>query len=121
MLYSTLDDGRILRHERLAGDKWETATIYNGPQGPRGVVAGQFDADPQIETVAIFGYGKKVELLSQRDGKWQAETIFEDPDKGHWLTVAEIDGRNNTHEIVATGYGGRIIYLSRPAGYGKKQ
>ena len=120
-LYSTLDDGRILRHERQAGRAWITEVIYNGPQGPRGIIAGQFDADPATETVAIFGYSKKVELLSRRSGIWSVETIFADQEKGHWLAAAELDGRNNTSEIVATGYGGRIVYLSRPPGYGRTE
>jgi len=55
VLYTTLDDGRVLRHER-GSDGWKTETIYLGPQGPRGIAAGRFDADPAIETVAVFGY-----------------------------------------------------------------
>ncbi|MFO1501093.1 MAG: hypothetical protein U1G07_22335 [Verrucomicrobiota bacterium] len=120
-LYSTLDDGRILRHEQANQPGWLNEVIYNGPQGPRGIAAGQFDEDPEVETVLIFGYSKKVELLSRRGDHWKAETIFEDQAKGHWIAAAELDGRNNTSEIVATGYGGRIIYLSRPPGYGRKE
>lgn len=118
VLYSTLDDGRILRHEQSDANTWETELIYAGPQGPRGVVTGPFDTDPDVETIAIYGYGKRVELLSCLPDGWHAETIFEDLDKGHWLAAAELDGRNSTREIVATGYGGRIFYLSRPPGYG---
>jgi hypothetical protein len=120
-LYSTLDDGRILRHEQRDGTNWVTEVIYNGPQGPRGIAAGQFDADPEVETVIIFGYSRKVELLSCHANEWQAQTIFEDAEKGHWIAAAEIDGRNNTRELVATGYGGRIFYLSRPPGYGREK
>jgi hypothetical protein len=120
-LYSTLDDGRILRHERQSSTNWSTEVIYHGPQGPRGVAAGPFDADPNIETVVIFGYGRKVELLSKRGERWAAETIFEDHEKGHWIASAELDGRNTTREVVVTGYGGRIYYLARPPGYGLKE
>ncbi|HWQ93861.1 MAG TPA: hypothetical protein VN673_19515 [Clostridia bacterium] len=120
-LYSTLDDGRILRHERQSETNWTAEVIYHGPQGPRGVAAGQFDADAEIETIVIFGYGKKVELLSRRAEGWQAETIFEDEEKGHWIATAELDGRNQTREVVVTGYGGRIYYLARPPGYGRKE
>ena len=70
VLYTTHDDGRILRHER--GDAgWKTATIYLGPEGPRGIAAGRFDADPAVETVAVFGYSGKVQLLSRRENKWE--------------------------------------------------
>jgi hypothetical protein len=120
-LYSTLDDGRILRHEQRGATNWQTEVIYHGPQGPRGVAAGQFDADPNVETVVIFGYGKKVERLARRADRWQAETIFEDFEKGHWIAAAELDGRNSTREIVVTGYGGRIYYLARPPGYGRPE
>jgi hypothetical protein len=70
--------------------------------------------------IAIYGYSKRVELLSRRADGWHAETIFHDIEKGHWLAAAELDGRNNTREIIGTGYGGRIFYLSRPPGYGRK-
>jgi len=95
--------------------------IYHGPQGPRGIAAGYFDENHQVETIAIFGYSKKVELLSRRGDGWQVETLFEDRDKGHWLAAAELDGRNNTHELLATGYSGRIVLLTRPTGYGRKE
>ena len=120
VLYTTHDDGRILRHER--GDAgWRTETIYLGPEGPRGIAAGRFDADPAVETVAVFGYSGKVQLLSRRAERWQVETLFEDTDKGHWLAVAEVDGRNATREIVSSGYSGRIVLLNRPAGYGRSE
>lgn len=121
VLYSTLDDGRILRHERLDGTNWQTGVIYHGPQGPRAVAAGRFNEDPKAETVAIFGYGKRVEILTREGDRWRAETAFEDRDKGHWMVAAELDGRNGTDELVATGYGGRIVLLSRPPGYGRKE
>jgi len=117
VLYTTLDDGRILRHERTSGDAWTTETIYLGPQGPRGVVAGFFGSDPGVETVAIYGYSHRIELLTRADGGWRAETIFEDVDQGHWLAVAEVEGRNGTQEIVASGFAGRIVMLSRPVGF----
>jgi phenolic acid decarboxylase len=120
VLYATHDDGRVLRLERAGGD-WNAEVIYHGPQGPRGVVAGQFHEDQNVETVAVFGYSRKVELLMRSGDGWRAEAIFEDRDKGHWLAVAELDGRNHTHEIIASGYGARIVMLSRPPGYGRKE
>jgi len=121
VIYTTHDDGRILRHEGTTGGTWNTETIYLGPQGTRGIVAGRFDANPDTETVAIFGYSKKVELLTRRADGWKAETLFTDRDKGHWLGVAEVDGRNNTQELIASGYGARIVLLSRPPGYGRTE
>ena len=121
VIYTTHDDGRILRHEGTVGGAWHTETIYLGPQGPRGIAAGRFDADPDTETVAIFGYSKRVELLTKRADGWKSETLFTDRDKGHWLGVAEVDGRNATRELIASGYGSRIVLLSRPPGYGRTQ
>jgi len=118
VLYSTLDDGRVLRHERAGEGEWRTETIYAGPQGPRGVAAGRFDADPSAETVAVFGYSRKVQLLTRRGSAWTVETLFVDRDKGHWLAAAELDGRNGTDELIGSGYGGRIFLLARPPGYG---
>ncbi len=119
VLYVTRDDGVILRLEGRPGGTWKREVIYAGPQGARGVVGGRFAADAAIETVAVFGYSRKVQLLSRAPGKpWRVETLFVDRDKGHWLAVAELDGRNATQELVASGYGGRIILLARPPGYG---
>lgn len=121
VLYTTHDDGRILRHER-ATDGWKHEIIYLGPEGPRGVCAGRFDADPEVETVAVFGYSGKVQLLSRKPGgKWTVETLFVDTNKGHWLAVAEVDGRNATRELLSSGYSGRIVLLSRPPGYGRSE
>ena len=120
VLYSTHDDGRILRHARPASGRWVTETIYLGPQGPRGIAAGRFFEDPKVEGVAIYGYSGRVEILSRMgDGAWRVETIFKDPDKGHWVAVCEVDGRNATQELVASGFGGRIVLLARPVGYGR--
>jgi hypothetical protein len=119
VLYSTLDDGRVLRHEELAGGEWATVTIYAGPQGPRGVASGSFDADPTLETVAVFGYSSDVQLLTRRGDAWSVETIFTDRDRGHWLAAGEFDGRNGTDELVGSGYGGRIFMLAREPGYGR--
>ncbi|MBL8696697.1 MAG: hypothetical protein JNJ88_21570 [Planctomycetes bacterium] len=119
VLYVTRDDGVVLRLERAASDEWTREIIYAGPQGPRGIVAGRFDADPAVETVAVFGYSKRVELLSRRKGEpWTVSVIFEDRDKGHWLSCAELDGRNQTDEILASGYGGRLVLLARIPGDG---
>ncbi|MCA9319318.1 MAG: hypothetical protein KDB53_01220, partial [Planctomycetes bacterium] len=118
------DDGVILRVQAAnhSNDAWTREIIYAGPQGPRGIVAGRFDADPAVETIAVFGYSARVQLLSRRPGEaWLARTVFEDRDRGHWLAVAEVDGRNTTDEIICSGYGRRIILLSRPAGYGLTQ
>jgi hypothetical protein len=121
VLYSTLDDGRVLRHRHQTSDGWKTETIYLGPQGPRGIAAGRFHEDPQVETVAVFGYSGKVQILSRQGQEWKVETIFQDRDKGHWLATAELDGRNSTHELLASGYGARIVLLSRPPGYGRPE
>lgn len=121
VLYTTHDDGRILRHERTT-QGWRTESIYLGPEGPRGIAAGRFHADPEVETVAVFGYSGKVQLLSCKESpKWEVETLFEDSDKGHWLAAAEVDGRNATRELISSGYSGRIVLLSRPAGYGRSE
>jgi hypothetical protein len=122
VLYATHDDGRILRLTRGAGEKWQVETIYLGPQGPRGIAAGRFTADPDTESVAIYGYSGRVELLTRKgDAPWKVETLFQDPDKGHWIAVCEVDGRNATDELVASGFGGRIVLLARPPGYGRTE
>ncbi|HEX6885168.1 MAG TPA: hypothetical protein VF530_17470 [Planctomycetota bacterium] len=118
VLYSTCDDGRVYRHEERAPDSWSSELVYAGPQGMRGCCAGRFDADPSVETLAVFGYSKRVELLARHDGHWTAETLFVDTDKGHWLAAGELDGRNTTDELIASGYSGRIVLLARPPGYG---
>lgn len=118
VLYTTHDDGRILRHERRADPTWSTSVVYRGRQGRRGVVAGRFAA-PGVETIAVFGYSGAIELLSRGEcGEWTAKTIFRDRHKGHWLAAAELDGRNATDEILTSGYGARIVLLARPPGYG---
>ncbi len=121
VLYTAHDDGRILRHEQGNGDHWATETIYLGPQGSRGVVAGCYGATPDLETVATFGYSKRVELLTRTPSGWRAETVFEDLDKGHWLATAELDGRNATREIITSGYSGRMVLLARPPGFGRSE
>src|SRR5690606_21673960 len=78
VLYSTRDDGRVLRHAEGAGGAWETTTVYIGPQGPRGLAAGRFHADPEVESVAVFGYSREVVLLTREGEQWSAETIFVD-------------------------------------------
>jgi hypothetical protein len=118
VIYSSGDNGRIFRHQAQADGSWATSTIYSGPLGPRGLVSGQFDPDPSIETVAVFGYSGRVELLSKRDGQWNSKTIFSDRDRGHWLSKLEIDRRNNTDEIMLSGYGARMVLLSMDPGSG---
>jgi hypothetical protein len=90
--------------------------VHVGPQGPRGLAAGRFHADPELESLALFGYSREVVLLTRRDGGWESEILFVDRDKGHWLSVAELDGRNETDEILLSGYGARVVLLARPPG-----
>jgi hypothetical protein len=121
VLYVTRDDGVVLRLEGVPGASaaWSRELIYAGPQGPRGIAAGRFDPDPTLETVAVFGYSARVQLLSRRPGEpWSAATLFVDRDKGHWLQAVELDGRNTTDELIASGYGGRIVLLAREPGAG---
>ncbi|MHC4821584.1 MAG: hypothetical protein ACYTDX_07705 [Planctomycetota bacterium] len=118
VFYTSCDDGLVLRHAGPASGPFSTKTIYAGPQGLRGIVAGRFDSDAECETIATFGYSGKVQLLARRGDRWTARTIFVDRDKGHWLTAGELDGRNGTLEIVGSGYGKRVFLLSRPPGYG---
>jgi len=120
VLYVTRDDGLVLRLQgRPEGGTWQREIVYAGPQGPRGLATGRFDPDPQVETVAVFGYSGKVQLLSRPPGStWEATTLFVDRDKGHWLAAAELDGRNGTDELIASGYGGRIVLLSCAPGTG---
>lgn len=117
LLYTTADDGTVWRHQR-AGSDWRTELVYAGPQGLRGIAAGRFAADANVETVVVFGYGANVELLTRGASGWSVETIFEDRDKGHWITAVEVDGRNATDEIACSGYGARVVLLSRPSGFG---
>ena len=120
ILYSTGDQGSVFRHTRDANRNWITEVIYFGPLGPRGLVAGQFDPNPEVETVAVFGYSGRVELLSRSKGAkvWSETTLFQDRDRGHWLSNLEIDLRNNTDEILLSGYGARMVLLSRFPGTG---
>src|SRR6185436_17834808 len=109
VLYVTRDDGLILRYEQQPGGEWSREPIYAGPQGPRGIAAGRFYDDPNRESVAVFGYSKKLQIVSRLPGQpWRVETIFTDEDQGHWLSMGEIDGRNGTDELIASGFGGRI-------------
>jgi nickel transport system substrate-binding protein len=119
VLYATRDDGVVIRLERGADGAFARELIFAGPQGPRGIAAGRFDADPAVETVAVFGYSARVQLLSRKPGEpWNAQTIYEDADRGHWLHAMEIDGRNGTTELIGSGYSGNVFLLSREPGYG---
>lgn len=115
VLYVTCDDGRIVRLEQLDGDDFTAEVIYRGPQGLRGIAAGRFDALPDSETIAVFGYSKNVDLLVRFPDGWRRETVFTDVDRGHWLARGEVDGRNTTEELILSGYGKRVVLLSRPA------
>lgn len=120
--YSTAEDGTIWRHFAVPGDEaLRSEPIYAGPPGPRGIATGRLHADPERESVAVFGYSGRVELLTRPaagQGPWEVETLFTDRDRGHWLSTAELDGRNATDELVLCGYSGRVVLLARPPGYG---
>jgi hypothetical protein len=119
VLYVCRDDGLVLRLALQADGSVAREIVFAGPQGPRGIAAGRFHADPALESIAVFGYSRRVQLLTRgADGRWSVDSIFEDRDKGHWLAAVELDGRNSTDEILGSGYGGRIFLLSRPAGFG---
>lgn len=119
VLYVTRDDGVVIRLEETA-DGWRAEDIYAGPLGLRGVASGRFHADPARESIAVFGYGAKVQLVSRAgDGPWRVETIFRDTDAGHDLIAVELDGRNATTELVGSGYSGRVFLLARPPGFGR--
>lgn len=119
VLYVTRDDGVVLRCQEGDDGAYSREIIYAGPQGPRGIAAGRFLAEPDAESIAVFGYSRKVELVSRvGKGPWTAEAIFLDRDKGHWLAACEVDGRNGTDELVGAGYGSRIFLLAREPGYG---
>jgi hypothetical protein len=119
VLYATRDDGVLLRFAEDANNTWAREVIFVGSQGLRGAAAGRFHADPSRETVAVFGYGKRVQIIGRApQGAWEVEEVFADNDQGHWLAVGELDGRNATDELVATGFGGKIVLLSCPPGYG---
>jgi len=118
VIYSSADNGRVFRHEPKLNGGWETTTIYSGPLGPRGLVSGQFDPDPERETVAVFGYSGRLELLTRDGAQWTAKILFSDRDRGHWLSVAELDGRNSTDEILLSGYGARMVMLATNPGTG---
>lgn len=120
LAYSTAEDGGVWRHAAVPGGVVSTM-IFAGPQGPRGIAAGRFHADPARESVAVFGYSGRVELLTAPEGgegPWDVETLFTDLDRGHWLSRVELDGRNSTDELVLSGYAGRVVVLAREPGYG---
>ena len=121
LIYSSGDNGRVFRHQQQSDGSWQTTTIYSGPLGPRGLVCGQFDPDANKETVAVFGYSGRVELLTEANGEWTAQTLFTDRARGHWLSVLEIDGRNNTREILLSGYGARMVLLAANPGTGVEE
>ncbi len=119
VLYATRDDGVVIRLEETA-DGWRAEDIYAGPLGLRGVASGRFHDDPARESIAVFGYGAKVQLVSRAgDEPWRVETIFHDTHPGHDLIAVELDGRNATTELVGSGYSGRVFLLARPPGYGR--
>jgi hypothetical protein len=119
VIYVARVDGLILRFAERNDGIWARELIFAGPQGPRGLVSGRFDADREAETVAVYGYSRKVYLLSRLGGgPWRVESIFTDIDRGHWLAGGEIDGRNATDELVGGGFGHHVFLLAREPGYG---
>jgi hypothetical protein len=119
--YSTAEDGTIWRHA-WGADGPETRRIFSGAMGPRGIACGRFVPNAQRETVAIFGYSGRVQLLTAplgELGEWSAELLFEDRTsdgtlhRGHYLSAVELDGRNETEELVLCGYSGRVVLLAR--------
>jgi hypothetical protein len=119
VVYVARVDGLILRFAEKEDGAWTREMIYAGPQGPRGLAAGRFDADPRKETIAVFGYSKKVQMLSRRPGEaWRAETLYADTGGGHWLAAAELDGRNATDELVGGGFSYHVFMVAREPGYG---
>ncbi|MGE3351974.1 MAG: hypothetical protein AB7O84_09555 [Planctomycetota bacterium] len=124
VVYATRDDGVLLRFEQQQGGGFAREVIFAGAQGLRGVAAGRFFADGR-EAVAVYGYGREVQLVSRADagaadraGGWAVTTLFTSAQQGHWLCVGEFDGRNTTDELVATGFDGEVVLLARPIGYG---
>ena len=121
VLYVGGDDGKLLRFQEFEGGTWTGELVYAGPPGLRGVAAGRVDADPSVETVAVFGYSREVVILRRTgEGVWEEERVFTAWDKGHWLCAGEVDDRNGTDELVLSGYGARVVLLSRPPGYGSR-
>ena len=120
VFYVTRDDGVVLRFELGAGGgPPRREVIFAGSQGLRGIVAGRFHTEAERESVAIYGYGGRVQLVSRAgDGRWQVETIHEAPAQGHWLASGELDGRNDTDELIATGFAGQVVLLAREPGAG---
>ncbi len=119
VVYVARTDGLILRFAERPDGTWMRDMIYAGPTGPRGLAAGNFDSDPRTETVAVFGYSKKVQLLTARPGEpWHVETIHTDFGGGHWLAAVELDGRNSTDELVGGGFSFHVFMVARTPGYG---
>ncbi len=118
VFYVTRDDGVLLRIRLGEDDRCDREPILATAQGLRGVAAGRFFADGR-EAVAVYGYGKEVQLAARvGGGPWRVETLMAARQKGHWLTVGELDGRNGTDELLATGFDGEVVVLAREPGYG---
>ncbi len=118
IVYVCRDDGLVLRLQEGQDGTWRREAILAGAQGPRGLAVGRFHADPQRETVAVYGYGKQVQLVSRGPGEgWQCETIWSGEHQGHWLVAGELDGRNGTDELIGVGFGGQVVLLCRPPGF----
>lgn len=118
VLYIAGDDGRLVRLSRRPDAEWSGRVIYESEAGLRGAATGRFTSESYEESIALFGYDRKVVLLlrSQADGPFLSRTIFNDSDRGHWLAAAELDPRNATDEILVCGYSGRVTLLTRSDG-----
>lgn len=94
VVYATRDDGLLVRVQLSADGTVVREPMLATEQGLRGVAAGRFFADGR-EAVAVYGYGKSVQLVHRTAaGAFTVETIFAGEQKGHWLAVGELDGRN---------------------------
>ena len=117
VFYVTRDDGVLLRVALDETGAVDRQVVLATDQGLRGVAAGRFFADGR-EAVAVYGYGKKVQLVSRpAGGSWQVEDLYCGAQKGHWLVAGELDGRNGTDELLATGFDGEMVVLAREPGY----
>jgi hypothetical protein len=113
-VYTAGDDGRIFRYERITGGVWQGRVIHKCGGPARGVAAGRFTEEKNVECVAVFGYSREVTLLVRHAGEeeFEAQTIYTDGDKGHWLAAVDFDGRG-LDEIIVCGYSGRVTLLTR--------
>ena len=113
IVYTALDDGRVLRHRRDPRAGWLTEPIYSGPKGPRALAAGRFDSDPSVEALAVCQADGSIVLLTRTGDRFATSTLLEPSGYGTALVACEIDGRNMTDELVACRANGEIVILAR--------